>query len=139
MVLALENNKESNDEKKKYECSLNDVNHLSNVDLSHFVSSNTKSFFHRFGLKTTFLQLPPSQWSQDENYVYSKNIVKKIKTVNDTAERGVKLIEEYNSALTKNEEQRQFVVQVVSEYRKNFLMQRKLHSWKKFSYLVFVQ
>ena len=42
------------------------------------------------------------------------------KVVNDTAERGVKLIQDFNSYLTKDEEQRQFLLQVVSECRKIF-------------------
>lgn len=40
--------------------------------------------------------------------------------VNDPAERGVKLIEDYNQLLTKDEEDLQFLLQVVSEYRKKF-------------------
>ena len=40
-------------------------------------------------------------------------IVKKLKVVNDTVERGVKLMEEFNSVFTKKEDQRQFLLQVV--------------------------
>ena len=38
--------------------------------------------------------------------------------VNDTAKRGVKLFEEYNSLLTNDEEEKQLIVQVVEANRK---------------------
>jgi hypothetical protein len=47
-------------------------------------------------------------------------MVKKLKVVNDIAERGVKLIKDYNECLTKNEEQKQFILQIVSDYRRRF-------------------
>lgn len=40
--------------------------------------------------------------------------------VNDRAERGVALIQEFNKRLTKNEDQLQFLLQVVSEHRRQF-------------------
>ena len=45
------------------------------------------------------------------------NIVHQMKVVNDIAERGVRLMDEYNSILTNNEEQKQYLLQVVKEYR----------------------
>uniref|UniRef100_A0A8D8TQ46 Uncharacterized protein n=1 Tax=Cacopsylla melanoneura TaxID=428564 RepID=A0A8D8TQ46_9HEMI len=109
MVKALERPTEEDDESKKFEFNLNDINQLlKHDDLDYFITNKTKKFFSRFGLNTAFLKLPPSMWQEDESYMFSKNIVQKIKTVNDTAERGVKLIQEYNSVLTKNEDQRQF-------------------------------
>ena len=41
-----------------------------------------------------------------------------MRVVNDTAERGVKLFEEYNSLLTNDEEEKQFLLQVVEANRK---------------------
>uniref|UniRef100_A0A8D8UVV6 Uncharacterized protein n=2 Tax=Cacopsylla melanoneura TaxID=428564 RepID=A0A8D8UVV6_9HEMI len=125
MVKALERPTEEDDESKKFEFNLNDMNQLLKHDLDYFITNKTKKFFSRFGLNTAFLKLPPSMWQEDESYMFSKNIVQKIKTVNDTAERGVKLIQEYNSVLTKNEDQRQFALQIVSEYRKWFPQAKK--------------
>ena len=45
-------------------------------------------------------------------------IVKRLKVVNDNAERGVALVQAYNRLLTKDEEQQQFLLQVVSEHRR---------------------
>jgi len=43
-----------------------------------------------------------------------------VKVVNDLAEHGVALIQEFNSALTRNEEQKQFLPQVVDDHRNKF-------------------
>jgi hypothetical protein len=40
--------------------------------------------------------------------------------VNDAAERGVKLIQEYGDILTKDEKQTQYMLQIVSEHRKKY-------------------
>ena len=40
-----------------------------------------------------------------------------MRVVNDTDERGVKLFEEYNSLLTNDEEEKQFLLQVVEANR----------------------
>jgi len=43
-----------------------------------------------------------------------------MKVVNDCAERGIALVEEYNSSLTKDEEQKQFLLRLVELHRKQF-------------------
>ena len=40
--------------------------------------------------------------------------------INDRAERGVALVQDYNKKLTKNEDQLQFLLQVVKEHRRQF-------------------
>jgi len=40
----------------------------------------------------------------NKDYEKARNIVTKLKVTNDTAERGVKLIEEYHDKLTHNKE-----------------------------------
>ncbi|KAG0725682.1 hypothetical protein GWK47_038130 [Chionoecetes opilio] len=47
--------------------------------------------------------------------------------VNDHAERGVALIQEFNGSLTKDEEQLQFLLQVVADHRKAFPDPREAH------------
>ena len=46
--------------------------------------------------------------------------------VNDFAERGVALMQAYNLALTKDEDQRQFLLQVVEDHKKRDPDARKL-------------
>ena len=43
-----------------------------------------------------------------------------VKVVNDLAERGVALIQEFNSSITRNEEQKKFLLQVVENHRSAF-------------------
>jgi len=40
--------------------------------------------------------------------------------VNDTAERGVALMQSYNSILTKNEDHKQYLLQVMEQHRQKF-------------------
>lgn len=62
--------------------------------------------FEQFGLSCNFLDLHPQQCSTDEGYRNAVAFLKDLNVVNDTAERGVALIEEYNNALTRDEDQK---------------------------------
>ncbi|KAL4135150.1 hypothetical protein QTP88_006793 [Uroleucon formosanum] len=64
--------------------------------------------------------LEPQLWDTDENYKIGFHMVQQLKVVNDTAERSIKLIEDYNSIITKNEDQKQFLLQVVRNYRQKY-------------------
>lgn len=89
-----------------------------NVSLEQFVSDQSLDFFEYFKVKTDFLTEDPRNWSENKDFLKLQSIVRGIKVVNDTAERGVKLIKDFNSTLTKDEEQRQFLLQVVTECRR---------------------
>ena len=62
----------------------------------------------------------PSNWKNSISYMGCKSKVFSMKVTNDTAERGVSLIQNYLHVLTKDEEQRQYLLQIVSEHRKKF-------------------
>jgi len=51
-------------------------------------------------------------------YQEAKKIVSALRTVNNVAERGVKLISDYSQILTKDKSQLQFILQTVEENRK---------------------
>jgi hypothetical protein len=87
--------------------------------LEQFVSSKTKNFFKRFDISLSFLLKPCSEWAADANFLHGREIVSRLKVINDAAERGVRLIAEYQG-MTKDEEQQQFILQIVNDYRKNF-------------------
>lgn len=89
-------------------------------EIENFISSETNEFFNRFNFDISFLQKDPTTWSVDESYQNAFDVVKKLNFVNDAAERGIKLIEDYNNLLTKNEKQKQLVLQVVSDYRSHY-------------------
>jgi hypothetical protein len=67
-----------------------------------------------------FLSKPPALWHLDHTYQSMKAKVKLLKVVNDCAERGVALVQAYNSALTKDETQKQYLLRLVSSHRKQF-------------------
>ncbi len=50
----------------------------------------------------------------------AEDIVRELRVVNDTAERGVALMQEFNALLTEDEEQTQFAIQVIKEHRKRY-------------------
>ena len=85
--------------------------------LVNLLSKETFNFFHRFNIKIDFLRQNPNTWPQNNNFQEGLKIVKTLKVVNDMAERGIKLITDFNDLLTKDEEQKQYVLQVVSKCR----------------------
>lgn len=84
--------------------------------LSHFVSSATKNFFQRFDICTDFLNTDPTSWSTNIKFNIGLNKCRCIKVVNDSAERFVQLFTNYNLILTKDESQKQYLLQVVKDY-----------------------
>ena len=47
-------------------------------------------------------------------------MLKNFKVVNDSAECGVALIKKFNRILTNDEEQKQYLLQIVADHRKQF-------------------
>jgi hypothetical protein len=95
-----------------------DADVIHNKTLEYFVSSNTRRFFSITGIPSAFLEKNVEVWEEDDDYKTSKEIVCSMKVVNDIAERGVALMEEYNKLHTTNEEQKQYLLLLVKQYRK---------------------
>jgi hypothetical protein len=93
--------------------------------LHDFVTANTKTFFTSLGISQAFLEKDPSLWESDEAFVSAKCRVSSLKVVNDPAERGIALIQQFNPVLTKQEEQKQYLLQVVEKHRQDFPDSRK--------------
>lgn len=89
-------------------------------DLSDYVTPETANFFKRFGLSTDFIVTYPETWEEREDYQQALEIIRKLHVVNDAAERGVKLIGDYNNLLCCNDEEQIFLLQVVAENRKKY-------------------
>ena len=64
--------------------------------LADFASARTKQLLHRFDIDSSFLQLSPELWGDNENYIRGKERLIKLRVENDPAERGVKLFQDYN-------------------------------------------
>jgi len=87
-------------------------------EIADFVTRNTKKFFDMLNLPNDFLEEDPDTWNSLPSFVEAHNVVAKLWVTNDTAERVVALMQEYNGLRTKSEEQTQFILQVVAQHRK---------------------
>ena len=114
MVLALDEEGEE-DPPKRITVSDEDIRQKEIPDL---VTKNTRKFFEILKISTTFLQEDPVIWCDLPSFTEAQNFVSKLRVTNDTAERGVSLIQQYNGIRTKSEEQTQFIIQLVAEHRK---------------------
>ena len=79
-----------------------------------------------FRIQTEFLDKDPEEWESMPHYQRRKQVAKSLKVVNDVAERGVALIQNFNGPLTKHEEQKQYLLQVVEDHRKKFSDTKKI-------------
>lgn len=86
-------------------------------NLANFVTPNTIDFFTKMNISTEFLQFDPQSWIGREDYKAGMHITQKILVTNDNAERGVALVKELNRLITYNEDQFQFLIQVVADHR----------------------
>jgi hypothetical protein len=76
------------------------------------------NLFDSLNLPKEFLTLSPKTWAYCDDYKAACKIVCAMKVVNDCAERAVKLATDFNEVLTKNDNQRQLLYQVVEYHRK---------------------
>jgi len=79
----------------------------------------SRSFFEITGLDYSFLHEPVNAWADNPLFVAASQLVNNLPCVNDCAERGVALIQEF-TACVKDEIQRQFLLQIVEKHRKDF-------------------
>lgn len=124
MISAIEASENSNDNYLN-RVDLKDLGNFHDKQMNSFVSAQSLNFFKRFNIRQEFLKIDPSLWSEDPHYLSGLKIVKNLKVVNDTAERAVHLMEGYNNRLTRNEDQKQYILQVTSEYRRRISDSRK--------------
>jgi len=97
-----------------------DLQTVESKELEDFVSANTTRFFELTRLPFDFLSKDPSQWEQDDTYKSVRATVCNMRVVNDIAERGVALMDEYNLLHTNDEEQKQFLLLAVKNYRQQY-------------------
>lgn len=86
--------------------------------VADFVTSRSLNLFDALGFSKGFLKKSLSTWSTNEDYIRACRIVSTLKVVNDGAERAVKLASDFNEILTKSDDQRQLLYQVVEYHRK---------------------
>ena len=64
--------------------------------------------------------IDPLQWRGLESYENALKAVQHLKLTNEIAERRVALIQQYNMLHTRDEEMKQYLLQVVQEHGKKF-------------------
>ncbi|KAG0712131.1 hypothetical protein GWK47_019133 [Chionoecetes opilio] len=96
------------------------IGNLSSKHLASFVTEKTMAFFHAFDLDTEFLKKPVGKWPEEKGFKQEAITVSKIAVVNDRAERGIAPMKEFNSSLTKNEEQKQYLLKTVLQNREKY-------------------
>jgi len=89
-----------------------------NLKLSSFATVKTKVLFDKLKICTSFFEVEPDKWKGNQAYSDGLIKVKNLMVVNDVAERSVKMFEDFNKIITKNEEDKQFLLQVVEANRK---------------------
>ncbi|CAH0552503.1 unnamed protein product [Brassicogethes aeneus] len=119
MVIALHENQGEAEPSKRANI-INLQKPINGMTIANFVTTNTVFFFRNLGIDMEFLQMKPEKWAMQKSYQDGLEIVKNLRVVNDNAERGVALIEAYSSTITKNEEQKQCLLQVVQEHRQRY-------------------
>ena len=97
------------------------TNPVTNLDI--FIGEDSWSFFHILQLDSSFLCQSVGSWNKNETYLNAKLIVENIRVVNDAAERGVKLAQDFNDA-AHNEKHYQNILQTVENSRNTVPNQR---------------
>lgn len=120
MIENLKNRNPTKTKARKYEFKPENLTELLEKDLSDFVSTESLGLFKDFDLPYEFINEEVQNWPNIDSFQECKRFFNHLAVVNDVAERGVALIEEYNKCLTKNEEQLQYLLLVISEYRKKY-------------------
>ncbi len=110
------------------------INLFAQAPFHEFIGPRSWLFFFLIKLNNPqeWLQLPPQLWPLFSDYRYARDLAKKLEVTNDCAERGVKLTGDFKD-YTDDEEQRQFLLQVVEDLRKNnpSLLKKNLNSANK--------
>ena len=60
----------------------------------------------------------PPTVGKEERYTKGRELVLNLRVINDSAERGMMMISDYNDTLTRNEEEKQALLQVVEHHRR---------------------
>lgn len=83
-------------------CSMS-IQELLKLNIGHLAPTAAFKFFSVLKIDAEFLHKPVQIWPHDKAYLHGKAIVESLHAINDYAERGVKLFQDYNKGITKNE------------------------------------
>jgi hypothetical protein len=69
----------------------------------------SRSFFQTTDIDVSFLDVTVNEWPECQSYKTACELVNNLPCVNDCAECGAALIQNFNASITKKEEEKQFV------------------------------
>lgn len=98
-----------------------------NTKLSSLIGKNSWLLFKALGIGSEWLSTSVKTWEQNEEYIKAKIFLKNIRVVNDVAERGVKLMQDFLLTLSKDEQNKQNILQSVESHRRSFSDFKNLH------------
>src|SRR5215469_13875081 len=104
---------------------IKNIENVCSKGLADFVTSKTICFFNAFDIEMKFFKKPVSVLPEDDTFKKGQAIVAKIAVVNDRAERSISLITKFNSSLTKDEEQKQYLLKTVKQNREKYVKKTK--------------
>lgn len=94
---------------------------LQKITLSSLVSPASWVIFRLLDVTDlSWLKMPVNRWEENDSYRRMETVARSMLCTNDAAERGVALISDYAGILTKNDAQRQNILQVVEDHRKKY-------------------
>lgn len=96
------------------------VVNLKNIELENFCCQSSLEFFEILDLDFSFLSNDCQTWESNDSYIIARNTALKILSINDIAERGVKIAEEYNREITKDADEYEKICINAYETRKKY-------------------
>lgn len=88
------------------------------TQISSLIGAKSWQLFRLLRLDSSWMNLTPTQWVTDAAYNEAAMFVHNCRVVNDMAERAVKLITDFAGTITKDELQRQYLLQTVEKHRR---------------------
>ncbi|KAG0721536.1 hypothetical protein GWK47_046267 [Chionoecetes opilio] len=93
------------------------------IDMKELVTSRTRKTLDsllpgREEEVGTLLEKGPETWENEATFLDMKRNVSQMKVVNDAAERGIAFATSFNSIITKDEVQQQYLLKVVAKHRR---------------------
>src|SRR6218665_1161321 len=90
-----------------------DQDDLSEKTLEYFIGRSSHLFFRILQINTAFMESDVHSLAEEATYKKAKKIIKSLKVVNDAAERGIALATSFNYSLTRREDEKQLLYQMV--------------------------
>jgi hypothetical protein len=88
-----------------------------NKHLADLIGAESHTLFGALNISNNWLKLPVEQWHTDADFCTAETFVRSVKVVNDAAERGVKLMTDFATCITRDPDQRAALLQAVERHR----------------------